>query len=46
MIAVSNWFIVIVTDFNNSNLTDFIKKVDRLYHPHLYSIREELYKKK
>ena len=28
MPVVSDWFTVVVTAFNKSNLTDFIKKVD------------------
>ena len=44
MSVVSDWFTVVVTAFNNSNLTDFINK-KLIYHLHLYCFCEENYQK-
>ena len=43
MPVVSDWFTVVVTAFNKSNLTDFIKKL--IYRLHLYCFYEEYYQK-
>ena len=44
MSVVSDWFTVVVTAFNNSNLTDFNKK-KLIYHLHLYCFCDKYFQK-